>query len=69
MEITPARLLPVSLRHRLGSGEELAAMLTKEKGDAALHLQAWLNDIETKAVKALDGECHVALDDIGNGRG
>src|SRR5262249_53282132 len=28
------------LRHGLGSGEEFAAMLPKEIGDAALHLQA-----------------------------
>jgi len=56
-------------RHRLGGGEELAAMLAEEKGYAPFDLQARLNDIEIKAVEALDGECHVALDDIGNGSG
>src|SRR5262249_43354639 len=58
---------PRDFRHCLGGGELLAAMLAKEISDAAFDLQAWLNDIQIQAVEALDGECHVALDDIGNG--
>jgi hypothetical protein len=55
--------------HRLGGGELLAAMVAEEIGYATFDLQAWLNDIQIQAVEALDGECHVSLDDIGNGGG
>ena len=44
-------------------------MVAEEIGYATFDLQAWLNDIQIQAVEALDGECHVALDDIGNGSG
>jgi hypothetical protein len=57
------------LGHRLGSGEEFAPMVAKEPGNAALDLQAWLNDVEIQAIEALDGQRHMVLDDLGNAGG
>jgi site-specific DNA recombinase len=44
-------------------------MVAEEIGDATFDLQARLNDIQIQAIEALDRECDVALDDIGNGGG